>query len=129
MEDKMEIEEMYKSNINLKGFNNKLYVDPQFGFDHHSSNVNYSVFSNEWDIEDIAEDHTLKIIHRQTGDTISLSFNSLRDKINFVKKIYAARPIKQIGKGMELEKYANAHLKPSDRKSLTSILTKIVPLF
>ena len=125
----MKKEEIYKSNLSLNRFNNKLYIDPQYGLDHHSSNVNYAVFSSEWDIEDLSEDHSIKFIHRSTGDSFTISFNSLRDKINFVKNIYAAKPIKQIGKGMELEKLANGHLKPSERKSFSGILNKIVPLF
>jgi hypothetical protein len=127
MEVEMDMREEYKSNINLSRYNNKLYIDPQYGLDHHSSTINYAVFSNEWDIEDVREDHILKIIHRSSGNTISLSFNSLNDKINFVKNIYAAKPIKQVNKGMNLERLANSHLKPAVRKSLNSILNKIVP--
>ena len=125
----MQEEEIYKSNVNLKRYNNKLYVDPQYGLDHHSSVMNYAVFSNEWDIEDVREEYIVKMIHRSSGDTVLLSFNSLKDKINFVKNIYAAKPIKQVGSGMELEKLANSHLKPTRGKSLTGILSKIVPLF
>ncbi len=125
----MKTEEFYKSSVSLNTYKNKLYIDPQYGLDHNSSSVNYAVFSSEWDIEDVREDYTVKIIHRASGDTISLSFGTLRDKINFVKNIYAARPIKQIGNGMELEKLANGHLKPSESKSLTGLLSKIVPLF
>ncbi len=129
MEDTMKTEELYKSSVSLSRYKNKLYVDPQYGLDHHSSTVSYAVFSSEWDIEDVREDYTIKIIHRASGDTISLAFNTLRDKINFVKNIYAAKPIKQIGKGMELENIANSHLKPSEPRSLAGILSKIVPLF
>lgn len=125
----MQEEEIYKSNVSLNRYKNKLYVDPQYGLDHHSSVVNYAVFSNEWDIEDVREEYIIKMIHRTSGDTISLSFNSLRDKINFVKNIYAAKPIKQVGSGMELEKLANSHVKPAATKSLSGILSKIVPLF
>ncbi len=125
----MKSEEMYKSNLSLSTYKNKLYVDPQYGLDHHSSSVNYAVFSSEWDIEDVREDYTIKIIHRTSGDTISLSFGTLKDKINFVKNIYAARPIKQVGNGMELEKIANGHLKPSESRSITGLLNKIVPVF
>ncbi|HKB85371.1 MAG TPA: hypothetical protein VKD08_04325 [Ignavibacteriaceae bacterium] len=125
----MKSEEMYKSNLSLSTYKNKLYVDPQYGLDHHSSSVNYAVFSSEWDIEDVREDYTIKIIHRTSGDTISLSFGTLKDKINFVKNIYAAKPIKQVGNGMELEKIANGHLKPSESKSITGLLNKIVPVF
>lgn len=125
----MKTEEVYKSNHNLSKYKDKLYIDPQYGLDHHSASVNYAIFSSEWDIEDVREEYTVKIIHRSSGDTISLSFNSLRDKINFVKNIYAAKPIKQVGNGMELEKIANSHLKPSETRSLSTILNKIVPLF
>ncbi len=125
----MKSEEMYKSNLSLSTYKNKLYIDPQYGLDHHSSSVNYAVFSSEWDIEDVREDYTIKIIHRTSGDTISLSFSTLKDKINFVKNIYAARPIKQVGNGMELEKIANGHLKPSESRSITGLLNKIVPVF
>ncbi len=125
----MKTEELYKSNVSLNTYKNKLYIDPQYGLDHNSSSVNYTVFSSGWDIEDVREDYIVKIIHRTSGDTISLSFSSLKDKINFVKNIYAARPVKQIGNGMELEKLANSHIKPSESKTLTGILNKIVPLF
>jgi hypothetical protein len=125
----MKTEELYKSNVSLNTYKNKLYIDPQYGFDHHSSSVNYTVLSSDWDIEDVREDYIVKIIHRASGDTISLSFATLKDKINFVKNIYAARPVRQIGNGMELEKLANSHLKPSESKSLAGILNKIVPLF
>ena len=119
----------YKSNISLRNYHKKLYVDPQYGLEQHSAVVNYAVFSNEWDIEDLREDNVLKIIHRSSGDTISLSFNSLKDKVNFVKNIYAAKPVKQVSKGMNLESFANGHLKPSDRRSFNYILNKIVTIF
>ena len=125
----MQQQEMYKSNLNLNRYKNKLYVDPQYGLDHHLSAVNYAVLSGEWDVEDVREDYVVKLIHRPSGDTISLSFSSLKDKINFVKNIYAARPVKQIGGGMELEKLANNHLKPSESKSLAGFLSRIVLLF
>lgn len=125
----METVENYKSNISLRGFSNKLYVDPYYGLEHHSSVINYAVFSDEWDIEDVREDHIIKIIHRSSGDTISLSFNSLKDKLNFAKNIYAAKPIRQIDKGMNLEKLANNHLKPSENKYLNNFLSKITLLF
>jgi hypothetical protein len=128
MEDKMQ-EEMYKSNVSLNRYKDKLYVDPQYGLDHHSSSVNYAVFSGEWDIEDVREEYVVKMIHRTSGDTVSLSFASLKDKLNFTKNIYAAKPIKQVGNGMELEKLANSNIKPAASKSLAGLLSKIVPLF
>ena len=125
----MQDEEIYKSNVNLNRYKNKLYVDPHYGLDHNLSEVNYAVFSGEWEIEDVREEYVVRMIHRLSGDSISLSFNSLKDKISFVKNIYAARPIKQIGNGMELEKLANSHIKPAAPRSLSGILSKIVPLF
>ncbi len=125
----MQDEKLYKSNVNLNRYKNKLYVDPHYGLDHQISEVNYAVFSGDWEIEDVREEYVVKMIHKPSGDGISLSFNSLKDKINFVKNIYTARPIKQIGNGMELEKLANSHLKPAPPRSLSGILSRIVPLF
>ena len=122
-------EEIYKSNVSLNRYKDKLYIDPQYGLDHHSSSVNYAVFSGEWDIEDVREEYMVKMIHRTSGDTVSLSFTSLKDKLNFTKNIYAAKPIKQVGNGMELEKSANGHIKPPVSRSLSGLLSKIVPLF
>ncbi len=104
----------YRSKISINRYANKLYVDPYYGIDRGSSTVNYSVFSSKWDIEDIREENTLKIIHRNSGDSISLSFNTAADKINFIKNIYANHPVKQKGGGFELERMANSHLKPGE---------------
>lgn len=125
----MEKAEIYKSNISLGSFKNKLYVDPYYGLEHNSSVLNYSVFSDEWDIEDVREDHIIKIIHRSSGATISLSFNTLKDKLNFAKNIYAAKPVRQLDKGMDLEKLANNHLKPSANNPFNNILNKLTFLF
>ncbi len=112
----------YRSNISIKSFENKLYIDPQYGAEESRSTINYAIFSSKWDIEEIGEDNQIKIIHRESGDSITLAFNSRYDKIQFVKNIYASRPIKQIGRGMNLEQYANLHLKPK----LESFVDKVL---
>lgn len=102
----------YKSNIDISSYAGKLYADPEYGKEKPNIKINYAVFSSKWDIEEIAEDNILKIIHRDSGDSLSISFDNLIDRINFAKNIYASKPVKQIGKGMDLESFANMNIKP-----------------
>ena len=108
------LRENYKSNISIKNYANKLYVDPNYGYEEPKASITYSIFSSQWDLEEVGEDNIIRIIHRGSGDSISLAFNSLFDKIMFVKNIYSSQPIKQIGKGLNLENLANMHLKPME---------------
>lgn len=100
----------YKSNISIREYRYKLYVDPQYGEEQTPSLINYAILSNNWSIEDVREDNSIKIIHKQTGDSISLSFNSFKDKLAFASNIYSSGPVKQVGKGHNLENLANMHL-------------------
>jgi hypothetical protein len=87
--------------------------------------INYAVFSSNWDIEEIEEDNILRIIHRNTGDSISLSFSNIIDRIEFVKNIYASKPVRQVGSGMNLEKYANLNLKPRPDSIFNKIISRL----
>lgn len=106
-------------------YSGKLYIDPEYGVEKPSVTLNYAVFSSKWDIEEVEEDNILKIIHRDTGDSISLSFDNIMERIEFVKNIYASRPVKQVGKGMNLESYANLNLKPQPDTLLDKIRKKV----
>ncbi|RPI72218.1 MAG: hypothetical protein EHM47_08740 [Ignavibacteriales bacterium] len=121
----MEIVENYKSSISLQNFSNKLYIDPQFGEYQPQATINYAVFSSKWDIEDIGEDNILKIIHRESGDSISLAFKSFKDKVEFARGIYANKPVKQIGQGINLEVLANGKLKPKPETLIDDLLKKV----
>lgn len=121
-----EVAEKYKSNISLEDYSNKLYVDPQYGEYQPQATVNYAVFSSKWDIEDVSEDNILKIIHRESGDSISLSFKSFKDKVEFAKGIYANRPVKQIGQGLNLEVFANSNLKPKSETTINDLFKKVM---
>jgi hypothetical protein len=119
----------YKSDINIKDYAGKIYIDQQYGTPVPDIKINYVIFSSKWDIEEIPEDNILKIIHRLSGDSISISFRNLSDRIAFVKNIYTSKPVKQIGKGMNLEQFANLNLKPvgdelSFEKRLKNFLIK-----
>jgi hypothetical protein len=85
-------------------------VDPQYGEEQTPSVINYAILSNKWLIEDVSEDNIIKIIHKQTGDSISLSFNSFKDKLAFTSNIYSSGMVKQVGKGHNIENLANMHL-------------------
>lgn len=121
-----EIIENYKSNISLENYSNKLYIDPQYGEYQPQATINYAVFSSNWDIEDVSEDNIIKIIHRDSGDSISLSFKSFKDKVEFAKGIYANNPVKQIGQGLNLEDFANGKLKPKPEKLINDLLKKVI---
>lgn len=105
----------YKSKVSISQYAGKLYIDPVYGIEQPLMKINYAVFSSRWNIEELPEDNILKIIHRDSGDSILLAFNSLKDRINFTKSIYASRTVKQVGKGMNLEDYANLHVKPKKK--------------
>ena len=116
----------FKSDLNLKNYDNKLYIDPQYGEDQPQATINYSIFSSKWDIEDIKEDNIVKIIHRESGDSISLSFKSFKDKVEFAKGIYANNPVRQIGSGFNLELLANVRLKPKSETIVNDFFKKII---
>jgi hypothetical protein len=119
----------YKSDISIREYRYKLYVDPQYGDEQNASLVNYAVLSNNWYIEDVREDHTIKIIHKQTGDSIRLSFNSFKDKMAFAANIYSSNPIKQIGKGHDLENLANMHLLNPDKIRFEDRVENLLTIF
>ncbi len=121
----METVQKYKSSISLETYSNKLYIDPQYGEHLPQATINYTIFSSKWDIEDVGEDNILKIIHRESGDSISLSFKSFKDKVEFAKGIYANKPVKQIGQGMNLEEIANSRLKPRPETVINDLLKKV----
>jgi len=102
----------YYSSINLKAYAHKLYIDPEYSSELPEIKMNYAIFSSKWDIEEVSEDNILRIIHRDSGDSISISFQNVTDKINFVRNIHASNPVKQVGRGMNLEQFANLNLKP-----------------
>jgi hypothetical protein len=108
--------------ISINEYDHKVYEDPFYRLPLPKAAVNYAIFSSRWDLEEISEDNILKIIHRDSGDSISLSFNSLKDKIEFVKNIYASQEVKQLGKGLELEKLANRNIKPRVKHYFETIL-------
>ena len=78
-------EEKENKEISISHYAYKVYEDPLFGIPLAKAAVNYSVFLGKWNIEEVNEDNILKIIQRESRDSISLSFNTLKDKIEFVK--------------------------------------------
>src|SRR3970040_138983 len=91
-----------KSDIDLREYANKLYIDPQYGGSNENSVINYAALSGKWDIEDVREDNSLLLTHRATGDNIIFSFKSFADKVAFAKILYPDKPVRQIGVGFNL---------------------------
>jgi hypothetical protein len=119
----------YRSDISVREYDYKLYVDPQYGEELNPSVINYAVLSSKWSIEDVHEDHTIKIIHKQTQDSISLSFNSFKDKLAFAANIYSSAPVKQVGKGHDLESIANLHILYPDKSSYEVKVASVLNMF
>ncbi len=115
----------YSSSINISKYSGKLYVDPVYGKELPKVKIHYAIFSSKWDIEEVGEDNILRIIHHDTGDSISISFDNIMDRVEFVKNIYASKPVKQIGKGMNLEQYANLNLKPREENLFDKIKSRL----
>jgi len=115
----------YISTININKYSGKLYVDPVYGKELPKVKIHYAIFSSKWDIEEVPEDNILRIIHHDSGDSISISFENIMDRIEFVKNIYASKPVKQIGKGMNLEKYANLNIKPREENFFDKIKSRL----
>lgn len=99
-----------KSDIDLHEYANKLYIDPLYAKTEEQSAINYATLTGKWDIEDIREDNSIKIIHRSTGDNIVLSFNSFADKVTFAKVLYSVDSVKQVGVGFNLEAFINKNI-------------------
>jgi len=118
-----------KSQISISQYANKIYIDPFYGIPLPKAAVNYSIFSSKWDIEEVNEDNILKIIHRDSGDSISLSFNTYKDKMEFVKNIYTSKHVKQIGNSNKLEVLANRNIKPQRDSYINSVLRKLIRNF
>jgi len=115
----------YISTININKYSGKLYVDPVYGKELPKVKIHYAIFSSKWDIEEVPEDNILRIIHHDSGDSISISFENIMDRIEFVKNIYASKPVKQIGKGMNLEQYANLNIKPREENFFDKIKSRL----
>jgi hypothetical protein len=118
--------EEYKSDISLDLFANKLYIDPQYGNFQPKATINYSVLKGKWEIEDVREDNSIKLINKDSADHIILSFNSLKDKVDFLKGIYAEHPVKQVGNGMKLQELANSNLRPRIENYIDNLIRKIL---
>lgn len=114
-----------KFNISLTKFAGKMYEDPVYSKEQPRVKINYAIFSSKWDIEEIEEDNILRIIHRDSGDSISLSFSNIMDRIEFAKNIYASGYVKQVGKGMNLEQFANLNLKPRQENLIDKIKNRL----
>ena len=125
MEKKKSTEIEDNSSINIKKYSGKLYVDPVYGKELPKVKIQYAIFSSKWDIEEVEEDNILRIIHHDSGDSISISFDNIMDRIEFVKNIYASKPVKQIGRGMNLEQYANLNLKPREENLFDKIKSRL----
>jgi hypothetical protein len=77
--------------------------------------VNYTTFRGKWEFENMDNiDETdiqkcaVRFIPRRDNSTFTLIFKSVKDRLEFMNSIYTDNEMKQVGGGMNLEKFANS---------------------
>ncbi len=107
-------EKPLKSTVNKDGKEVLVFKDPLYSRERRST-VTYSVFNGKWEFENIdnmdehdSEKCAVKFTPVRDNSNITVSFKSLKDRIEFMDSIYADNELKQVGGGMSLENLANS---------------------
>lgn len=81
------------------------------------STVNFTTFRGKWEFENLDNiDETdeqkcaVKFIPVKDSSTITIAFKSVKDRLEFMNSIYSDNELKQLGGGMNLEKFANSKI-------------------
>ncbi len=100
--------------INKDGKEVIVFKDPLYSREKRST-VTYSVFNGKWEFENLDEMDELdpekcavKFYPVRDGSNFTISFKSLKDRVEFMDSIYADNDLKQVGGGMSLEGLANS---------------------
>ncbi len=99
--------------VNSKGEKILVFDDPLYSKEKRSI-INYSEFTGKWDFEIIddadssdPEKCSVKLIPKKEFSEITLTFKSMKDRVEFMSSIYSDNELKQRGRGMNLEHMAN----------------------
>lgn len=91
-----------------------VFQDPLYSREKRSV-VNYTTFRGKWDFEnmDSIDEHdsqkcAVRFIPVKDASSITLVFKSVKDRLEFMNSIYSDNEMKQVGGGMNLEKFANS---------------------
>jgi hypothetical protein len=77
--------------------------------------VNYTTFRGKWEFENLdnidesdQQKCAVKFIPVKESSAVTIAFKSLKDRLEFMNSIYSDNEMKQLGGGMNLEKFANS---------------------
>jgi hypothetical protein len=77
--------------------------------------VNYTTFRGKWEFENLdnidesdPQKCAVKFIPVKEASAVTIAFKSLKDRLEFMNSIYSDSEMKQLGGGMNLEKFANS---------------------
>jgi hypothetical protein len=111
----VEKEDLYpKTIITEEGKEVLVFSDPLHSREKRSI-VNYTIFSGKWEFENVddlddteSENCAVKFSPVKDGSKVTIAFKSLKDRVEFMDSIYSDSEMKQIGGGINLEKFANS---------------------
>jgi hypothetical protein len=93
-----------------------VFHDPLYSRERRSV-VNYTTFRGKWEFENLdnidesdPQKCAVKFMPVKEGSTVTIAFKSLKDRLEFVNSIYSDNELKQLGGGMNLEKFANSKI-------------------
>lgn len=103
-----------KTVINEEGKKVLVFSDPLHSREKRSI-INYTIFKGKWEFENVddlddtdKEKCAVKFSPVKDGSKITITFKSLKDRVEFMDSIYSDSEMKQIGGGINLEDLANS---------------------
>lgn len=109
-----EAESGSKTIITEEGKEVLVFSDPLYSREKKSV-INYTIFHGKWEFENIddldetdSEKCAVKFTPVKDGSSNTIVFKSLKDRVEFMDSIYSDSEMRQIGGGINLEKFANS---------------------
>lgn len=103
-----------KTIVNEQGREVLVFSDPLHSREKRSI-VNYTIFRGKWEFEnmddlDEADQEKCAVNFTPVKDSsnLTIAFKSLKDRVEFMDSIYSDSEMKQVGGGINLEKFANS---------------------
>jgi hypothetical protein len=113
-EDKPQTPDEFKEIVDEEGKKILVFHDPLHSRERRSI-VNYTTFRGKWEFENLdnidesdPQKCAVKFIPVKEASGVTIAFKSLKDRLEFMNSIYSDNEMKQVGGGMNLEKFANS---------------------
>lgn len=102
--------------INEKGKKVLVFNDPLHSKESRSV-VNFTTFRGRWEFENIDKFDdsdprkcAVKFTPVKDGSHLTIAFNSVNDRLEFMNSLYSDSELRQLGGGMNLERFANSKI-------------------